>query len=147
MKDPSVRPLILVIEENSDHSQQIVATLNQKIDYSIEVIPTSAQAFDFIAHQGQYVQETRQPDLILLNLNLSQEESRSLLCEMKAHPTLKRVPIILLTTSQQPEEIYTSYQLQGNCYVVKSDDRVELTQTVQRIKDFWLGIVTLAPQS
>jgi two-component system, chemotaxis family, response regulator Rcp1 len=97
---------------------------------------------EYLHQVGAYVKAPR-PDLILLDLHLPGKSGREVLAELKASSVLKRIPIVILTTSDDEDDIFASYEFQGNCYVVKSIDLNRLAAIVQRIKDFWLGIVTL----
>lgn len=115
----------------------------------IVVIDQIQEALAFLKRQGQYTASPR-PDLILLDLELAGESpdfdeftGHDLLSMLKTDPRLKRIPIIVLTTSGSPEDIVKTYTVQGNCYVIRPGDRDQLTQTIRRIEDFWLNIVTL----
>jgi two-component system, chemotaxis family, response regulator Rcp1 len=143
MGSPSDRPLILVIEADLHQAQQIAATLNQdSVQYEIQLISDGIQALDFLHGRGEYSTAPR-PALILLDLNLPQKDGREILAEIKGHPTLKRIPIVVLTTSTSPEDIFETYRQQGNCYIIKPGEIEQLTQTIQRIREFWLSIATL----
>jgi two-component system, chemotaxis family, response regulator Rcp1 len=143
MADAFTRPFILVIEPNPDHAQQIQAALNENVGrYHIQTMIDGSQALDFL-HQRSIYADAPRPDLILLNLNLPDRDGQEILAELKVDPHLKRIPIVVLTTSANPNDILRTYHLQGNCYVIKSDDLPQLLATVKRVEEFWLGIVTL----
>jgi two-component system, chemotaxis family, response regulator Rcp1 len=143
MGSPSDKPLILVIEADSHQAQLIAATLHQdSVQYDIQIISDGIQALDFLHGRGEYPIAPR-PALILLDLNLPQKDGREILAEIKGHPTLKRIPIVVLTTSSSPEDIFETYRQQGNCYIIKPGELDRLTQTIERIKEFWLTIATL----
>lgn len=143
MADAFTRPFILVIESNPDHAQQIQAALNENVGrYYIQTVVDGSQALDFLHQRSSYADAPR-PDLILLDLNLPDREGQEMLAELKGDPQLKRIPIVVLTTSANPDDIFRTYHLQGNCYVIKSDDLPQLIATVKRVEEFWLGIVTL----
>lgn len=143
MADAFTRPFILVIESNPDHAQQIHDVLNENTGrYHIQTMLDRAQALDFLYQRSIYADAPR-PDLILLDLNLPEGDGQKMLAELKGAPHLKRIPIVVLTTSTNPDDIFRTYHLQGNCYVIKSDDLPQLAVTVKRIEEFWLGIVTL----
>ena len=141
-KSPAER-LILVLEDNLDHTRLIKDALNENsFQHQIVAIADGTQAMDFLHRRGDYVDAPR-PDLILLDLNLPGKDGRELLAEIKADPRLRRIPIVVLTLSAAEEDIFKSYALQGNCYVIKSSDLEQLYQIVKHIEEFWFGIVTL----
>ncbi len=143
MADAFTRPFILVIESNPDHAQQIQTALNENVGrYHIQTVVDGCQASDFLHQRSSYADAPR-PDLILLDLNLPDRDGQEMLAELKSDPHLKRIPIVVLTTSANPDDIFRTYHLQGNCYVIKSDDLPQLIATVKRVEEFWLGIVTL----
>ena len=138
--------LILVVEENPQHAQLIQAALQADGELHQLVVLNDEEAVEFLQGQGKYSNASR-PDLILLDLNasgnLSKRKGRGILADVKANPQLRRIPIIVLTTSEDEADIFSSYALQGNCYVIKSADLAQLSEVIKRIKAFWLGIVTL----
>lgn len=134
---------ILVIESNPDHARLIATALTQNAPQrQIMLVEDGTQALDFLHRRGAY-QEVSRPDLILLDLNLPGRDGKEVLTEIKTDSQFKRIPIVILTTSDREEDILKSYALQGNCYVIKSYDLDQLFQIVKRIEEFWLGIVTL----
>ena|ERR671933_2189320 len=143
MEESSAERLILVVQDNPDHSRLIEEALNEKTGrYQIIAIADGVEAMDFLHRQGNYADATR-PDLILLDLNLPGKDGKELLAEIKADPQLRQIPIVVLTICANEEDIFRSYALQGNCYVIKSSDLEQLFQIVKRIEEFWLEIVTL----
>lgn len=134
---------ILVIESNPNHARLIETALTQNAPQrQIILVTDQTQATDFL-HRCGAAQEGHRPDLILLDLNLPGQEGEAILMHIKTDPQLKRIPIIVLVTSDREEDIFKSYALQGNCCVVKSSDLDQLFRIVKRIEEFWLGIVTL----
>lgn len=143
MEASPAKRLILVLEGNPDHTRLIEDALNHNsVERQIVAIADGIQAMDFLHRRGEYVDAPR-PDLILLNLNLPGKDGREILAEIKADVQLRRIPIVVLTTCASVEDIFTSYAVQGNCYVIKSSDLAQLFGLVKRIEEFWLGIVTL----
>ncbi|MEP0919319.1 response regulator [Leptolyngbya sp. DQ-M1] len=132
---------ILVLEENPEHTLLIQSAFQQDA-FQVKVIADGTSAINFLQRRGEYSEAPR-PDLILLDLNLSGKSGQEILTELKSDPKLRRIPVVILTSSDREEEIFQSYTLQGNSYVIKASDRDQLSQIIQRIKDFWLGIVTL----
>lgn len=143
MIDAAPARLILVIDANPDHNRIIETTLHETSGrYQIVAIASGLEALDFLYHRGIYDASPR-PDIILLDLNLSDADGLDLLAEIKADHQLRRIPIVVFTLSDQSEHILKSYTLHSNCYVLKSDDLHNLASIVKRIEEFWLGIVTL----
>jgi len=143
MEESPAERLILVVQDNPEHTDLIKGALNENSGRrKIVAISDGLQALDFLHRRGNYA-DARRPDLILMDLNLPEKDGRELLAEIKADQQLRRIPIVVLTISANEEDIFRSYELQGNCYVVKSCDLEQLFQLVKRIEEFWLGIVTL----
>ena len=86
------------------------------------------------------------PDLILLDLNLPRKNGRAVLEEIKQDPDLRRIPVVIVTSSMAEEDILRSYNLHANCYITKPLELVNFIQTVKAIQDFWVGIVKLPPR-
>jgi two-component system response regulator len=100
------------------------------------------EAMAFLHREGRFADAPR-PDLILLDLNLPKKDGREVLAEVKADEHLKRIPVVVLTTSKQDEDILRAYNLNANCYVTKPLDLDQFVHVVQSIDSFWLGIVAL----
>lgn len=83
------------------------------------------------------------PDLILLDLNLPKKDGREVLAEIKASPSLRHIPVVVLTTSRNEEDIFKSYDLHVSCYISKSRNLAELFTIIQGIEEFWLKTATL----
>lgn len=136
---------ILTIE---DATQQSIKKVFQEVFQGEKppqhtvVQQNATQAMSYLTRVEEYSAATR-PDLILLDLNLSEQTSKTLLTEIKANPSLKRIPIVVLAASTEQADVFQCYALQGNCYVVKSEDDEELLAIAKKIRDFWLEIVTL----
>jgi chemotaxis family two-component system response regulator Rcp1 len=144
MQDPSPQRLILVLQSDPDHRQLIQAVLAENtVRPQIVAIANTQEALDFIQRQGRYTMAQR-PDLILLDLDLEGKNSGyDLLTTIKTDPGLRRIPTIVLTFSDQAEDIFNTYASQGNCYIIHPGDHDQLTHVIRRIEDFWFNIVTL----
>ncbi|MFY9328983.1 MAG: response regulator, partial [Georgfuchsia sp.] len=97
---------------------------------------------EFLRHQGRFGDAPR-PDLILLDLNLPRKDGREVLAEVKADPELKRIPVVVLTTSRSEEDVLRAYDLHANCYVTKPVDLTQFMKIVNLIDEFWINVVTL----
>lgn len=85
------------------------------------------------------------PDIILLDLNLPRKDGRELLEDIKTDPDLRRIPVVILTTSQADEDIIRTYDLHANCYITKPVDLDQFVTVVKSVEEFWFTIVKLPP--
>jgi DNA-binding response OmpR family regulator len=97
---------------------------------------------NYLRQRGAHADAPR-PDLILLDLNLPRKSGREVLAEIKSDATLRRIPVVVLTTSQSEEDVLTVYNLSGNCYVLKPVDLEEFMRTIRCIEEFWLRTARL----
>jgi two-component system, chemotaxis family, response regulator Rcp1 len=142
----SGRPLeILLVEDNpADVRLTEEAFREGKIHNTLVVARDGVEAMDFLHRRGKYADAVR-PDLILLDLNLPRKDGREVLAEIKADPDLRRIPVVVLTTSRAEMDIVRSYNLHANCYVVKPVDLDQFIGIIQSIESFWLTAVMLPP--
>jgi chemotaxis family two-component system response regulator Rcp1 len=134
---------ILIVEDNIGHIRLIrEAFKSSMLPYELIAVRDGIEAMDFLRQQGVYTDANR-PDIILLDLNLPRKDGREVLAEVKTDPNLRRIPILVLTTSTNEEDIQRSYNLHANCYINKSGNLPELFLMVRRISEFWLETVTL----
>jgi len=108
----------------------------------LATVPDGVQAMAYLRREGRYAGAPR-PDLILLDLNLPGKHGIEVLEEIKQDPRLRRVPVIVLTTSASPQDIQTTYNHHANCYIVKPADLERYIQVVHAIEQFWLDTVEL----
>lgn len=132
---------ILIIDNNADHVQ-IAEQVFADDTVQVIAIANGLQALDYLHQKGNYTEAAR-PDLVLLDLQLSDQTGWDILAGIKADEQLWQIPIVVLTVSEDPVDILQSYTLQGNCYVVKTSEPGQLAKIIQQIKEFWLEIVTL----
>jgi chemotaxis family two-component system response regulator Rcp1 len=99
---------------------------------------------DYLRKQGKFTESSR-PDLIMLDLNLPKKDGREVLQELKSDPSLKLIPIIVLTTSSADKDVLQSYALNANCFITKPVDFQQFVDVVRSIERFWLSVVTLPP--
>ncbi len=117
----------------------------RKMNVNLSVVNDGVEAMAFLHHQGRY-EGVIQPDLILLDWNLPRKNGRQVLGEIDADERLRRIPTIVLTTSQADEDILNAYNLHANCYITKPVDYQQFLQIVQSIEDFWFSVVQLPPR-
>lgn len=132
---------ILLIEDNpGDARLAIEALRDAKVHNNLSWVGNGEEALHFLRKEGKYAQSAR-PDLILLDLNLPRKDGREVLGDIKADNNLKRIPVVVLTTSQAEEDILRVYNLNANCYISKPVDLDQFIKVVKTIEDFWLSIV------
>lgn len=135
--------IILLVEDNKADVRLIEEALKQSsIPHQMIVVRNGVDAMAYLQQEGEYAQALR-PDLIVLDLNLPKKDGREVLAEIKTNPRLKRIPVIVLTTSSNEDDIEQSYELNANCYITKSRNLTQLFAIVKSIEDFWLTTVTL----
>jgi CheY-like chemotaxis protein len=134
---------ILLVEDNpGDVRLTIEALKDGKIHNHLIVVRDGEEALSFLRKQGKYATEFR-PDLILLDLNLPKKDGREVLREIKQEEGLKRIPVVVLTTSTAEKDILKAYDLHANCYITKPVDFDQFTEVVKSIEDFWFTVVKL----
>ncbi len=134
--------ILLVEDSPSDTELTIEALKDGKVANHLSVVEDGVQAIDFLRRRNEYSQAVR-PDLILLDLNLPCKDGREVLAELKADEDLKKIPVVVLTTSRADRDILCAYQLSANCYITKPVDFKQFLEVVRSIEHFWLSVVTL----
>ncbi|MBI3600391.1 MAG: response regulator [Nitrospinae bacterium] len=132
---------ILLVEDNPDDVELTMRALKKgKIGNNIYVVRDGEDALDFLFHRGEYSDKKKFPipGLILLDLNLPKRNGIEILREIKAEPILKRVPVIMLTTSKRDEDIIQSYDLGVNSYIMKPVEFDKFIQTIKNIELYWV---------
>jgi len=137
--------VILMVEDNpGDVRLTQEALLEAKVRNRMAVVGDGVEALDYLYKRGTYTDAIR-PDLILLDLNLPRKNGQQVLAEIKADPNLRRIPVVVLTTSQAEQDIIKAYDLHANCYINKPVDLDRFIEVVKSIEGFWLEIVKLPP--
>jgi chemotaxis family two-component system response regulator Rcp1 len=141
------RPIeILLVEDNpGDVRLTKEALKDAKVKNNLHPVGDGVEAMAFLHQQGQYADSPR-PDVILLDLNLPKKDGREVLAEIKEDPKLKRIPVVIVTTSKAEQDIVQTYDLHANCYINKPVDFNQFIKVVKSIEDFWLTIVKLPPE-
>ena len=136
---------ILLVEDNpADVRLTQEAFKEGKVRNNLNVASNGEEALAFLRRKGQFAKAPR-PDVILLDLNLPRKDGHEVLAEIKTDPSLKRIPVVILTTSQAEQDILKTYDLHANCYVTKPVDLDRFLEVVKSVEDFWLTIVKLPP--
>jgi len=138
------RPVeILLIEDNlGDIRLTQEALTDAKVTNHLHVVRDGIEAMAFLRKTDNF-QQSPTPDLVFLDLNLPKKDGREVLAEMKEEEVLKRIPVVVLTTSKAEEDIVRSYDSHANCYVTKPVDMVQFINVIRSVNDFWLTIVKL----
>ena len=138
------RPIeILFVEDDPGDVDLTLEVLNQsKIKINFHVVNDGVKAIEYLRKEGEYTNAPR-PNLILLDLNLPRKDGRDVLAEIKADGDLRRIPVVVLTTSRSEADILKSYDHNANCYITKPVDLNQFIKVVKYIEDFWLTIVKL----
>ena len=136
---------ILLVEDSPGDARLTAEALKEgKVLHHMTVVPDGVEAMAYLRRQGRYG-EARRPDLILLDLNLPKKDGREVLGEIKQDASLKKIPVVVLTTSAAEQDILRSYELHANCYITKPVDLEQFISVVRSVEDFWLTIVRLPP--
>ena len=136
---------ILLVEDNPADVRLTQEALKEGTVYNnLHWAKDGVEALEFLHRRGKYAAAPR-PDIILLDLNLPKKDGREVLEEIKRDETLKRIPVVVLTTSKAEEDVLRTYNLHANCYVTKPVDLEKFIVVVRSIDVFWLTIVTLPP--
>ena len=134
---------ILLVEDNpGDARLTLEAFKEAKVINNLTVVSDGAEALAYLRRQGAYA-DAVVPDLVLLDLNLPKVDGRQVLAEIKADESLKRIPVVVLTTSASQDDISRAYGSHANCYITKPVDLDQFLRVVQSIESFWLSLVKL----
>jgi chemotaxis family two-component system response regulator Rcp1 len=137
---------ILLVEDNpGDVRLAVEALRDAKVANRLHIVEDGVEAMSFLRCEGRYADVPR-PDLILLDLNLPRKDGREVLTEIKQNTELKRIPVVILTSSAAEQDVVQAYNLYANCYITKPMDLDQFLKVVRSIEDFWLIVVTL-PQA
>jgi CheY-like chemotaxis protein len=138
------RPIEVLLVEDSPGDVRLTreALKEGKIRNNLSHVPDGVEAMAFLRHEGPYT-EAPKPDIVLLDLNMPRKDGREVLAEMKADPKLKRIPVVVLTTSEAEQDILKTYDLYANCYITKPVDLDQFISIVRSVENFWLQLVKL----
>ena len=134
--------ILLVEDSPGDIRLTKEALKDAKLLNTLSVCTDGEEAMAFLRREGEYLDSPR-PDLILLDLNMPKKDGREVLAEIKSDEELRRIPVVMLTTSTAEHDILQSYDLHANCYITKPVDLDQFVTVVKTIEDFWLTIVKL----
>jgi chemotaxis family two-component system response regulator Rcp1 len=145
MTTPTAPPIEILLVEDSPTDVLLAkeALEGSTIVNNLHTVPDGVEAMAFLRREGKYKDAPR-PSLILLDLNLPRMDGREVLAEIKTDEHLKRIPVVVLTTSKSENDVMKAYGLHANCYVVKPVNYEQFAEVVKVIENFWFAVVTLA---
>jgi CheY-like chemotaxis protein len=140
----AVRPIeVLLVEDDEGDVLMTREALDEgKVFNRLNVVGDGVEAIAYLRREKPYAEVTR-PDLVLLDLNLPKRDGLQVLEEVKADPELRRIPIVVLTTSEAEEDVLRSYDLHANAYVTKPVDFDRFVEVIRQIDDFFISVVRL----
>jgi chemotaxis family two-component system response regulator Rcp1 len=134
---------ILLVEDNPGDVRLTREVLREgKVRNNLHVVSDGVEAMAFVYRHGAYAKAPR-PDLILLDLNLPKKNGREVLAELKSDLLLLSIPVVVLTTSDDEEDVLRAYEFHANCYITKPVDFDQFVRVVRSIEDFWFTVVRL----
>jgi CheY-like chemotaxis protein len=140
----TIQPVkILLVEDNEGDIRLTREALKEgKVHNDLYVTRDGMEALAFLRQEGKY-RDAECPDIILLDLNLPRMDGRELLEKIKEDASLRRIPVVILTTSEDEAGIVRSYELHANCYITKPVNMEQFVSVVRSVEDFWFSIVRL----
>ena len=136
---------ILLVEDNAGDARLTLEAFKEgRVLNRLTVVQDGVQALAYLRRQGPYA-AVRLPDLILLDLNLPRMSGREVLTQIKSDERLKSIPVVVLTTSEDEQDIARAYSQHANCYTTKPVDLEQFLRVIQSIENFWLTLVRLPP--
>ena len=134
---------ILLVEDNPGDIDLVKEALSDaKVGNKLHVVKDGHEALAYLRRQEGFAAATR-PGIVLLDLNLPRMDGREVLKEVKSDPELRSIPIVVMTTSKDEEDILKAYDLQANCYITKPVDFEQFMKAIRSLEDFWLTVVQL----
>lgn len=144
LKNNKEKPRVLLVEDNPGDIRLTQEALKEsKMEIHLDVVSDGEQAIDFLMKRGRFIDSIR-PHIILLDLNLPKKNGIEVLKEVKAHESLRKIPVIVLTTSDADHDISKAYSLHANCYILKPVDFDDFAKVIRLIELFWFNSVQLS---
>jgi len=137
---------ILLVEDNAGDVELVQEALAEgDVPHSLNVVGDGTEAIAYLRGEGEYAGAIL-PDFVLLDLKLPKKGGLEVLAEIKADPVLRRIPVIILSSSDAPDDLLRAYDLQVSCYITKPADLDEFERVMHTICDFTLTVVKLPPR-
>jgi two-component system, chemotaxis family, response regulator Rcp1 len=129
---------VLLVEDNPADADLTCETLAESSEVDLSVAKDGVEALEMLHNDGSWSEQGR-PTLILLDLNLPRKDGRQVLAVLKTHDLLRRIPVVVLSSSESDKDITSCYELGANCYITKSVDLQSFRAMVRSVEQFWLG--------
>ena len=141
--------ILMADDDPDDRMLTRDAFVESRLANDLRFVTNGEELMDYLRQRGPYsaAADAPRPDVILLDLNMPRKSGRDALREIKSDPELRRIPVIILTTSKAEEDVYRSYDLGANCYIQKPVTFDSLVEVVRALGTFWFQIVTLPPDT
>lgn len=142
--------IILLVEDNPADQQLTIRAFKQgKINTHIHLANDGQEAMDYLLNQGKFTSkvDNPRPDLILLDINMPRKDGKQVLKEIRSNPTIKMIPVVMLTTSDQEKDILDSYNLGVNAYISKPVRINDFIDVVKKLEEFWFTLSLLPPNN
>lgn len=138
------KPIEILLMEDNDGDVFLTRKAFQKakITNNIQVAPDGEIGMNMLRREGEYA-DVPKPDIVLLDINMPKKDGKQVLAEMKADRNLRRIPVVILTSSQAEQDVLKSYDLHANSYIVKPINLENFHNVVSAIEDFWFSVVVL----
>jgi CheY-like chemotaxis protein len=145
------RPIVILLADDDEEDRMLAAGAleESRVVNDLRFVEDGEELLDYLYHRGKYAEagSSPAPGLILLDLNMPRKDGREALREIKADPDLRRVPVVVLTTSKAEEDIYRTYDLGANSFITKPVSFEGLVAVMRDIGRYWIEIVELPPES
>jgi len=138
--------ILLVDDSEADVMLTQLAFEEARVANRLHVARDGVEAMEFLRRDGPF-QDAPTPDVILLDLNMPRMNGLEVLKELKAHDTLRNIPVVVLTTSQAEADVWRSYNLHANAYIPKPVSLPDFLDVVRSFENFWLAVVKLSPRN
>ncbi|MBN1252037.1 MAG: response regulator [Bacteroidales bacterium] len=139
----------LLVEDNiADQQLTVRAFKKGKINTNLQIVNDGQEAMDYLLGVGKYSnqEEYPWPDLILLDINMPKKDGKQVLKEIRQHPDLKTIPVVMLTTSDQENDVLDSYKFGANSYITKPVRINDFIDVVNKLEEFWFTLSLLPPK-
>ncbi len=145
MRSPRRAVILMVDDDPGDRELTMRQFARSKIRNDMHVVEDGEEAMDYLQRRGRYSDPATspRPDLVLLDLNLPKLDGREVLSRIRAIPSLRTLPVIVMTVSDQNTDVATMYDLGANAFMVKPVDIGQFTRAVAALQEYWLEIVVL----
>ncbi len=148
--ETSARPAVILLVEDDPGDQELTrrALRESKICNELCLVEDGEEALDYLFRRGRYEapSDSPRPDLILLDLNLPRVDGREVMKQINADSELRMIPVVVLTISQQEEDIIRSYELVCNSFIIKPIDMNQFIRVIKYLEEYWFELVVLPPK-